>query len=206
MEDLGHLLQRSDPLRHETVRHDAERARIRSAVLAATAESAHPPGVARLTRFSRLVPVLAMGLLIAVAAVYVTGALRLTPLMAQVRFELRLAEDRPAPGLLVDEVQNSKRLLYLHPETVVGNDDVAQTWVVEAAAGEYAVGVQFLPEGAARLKQASEAHTGRPMAVLIDGRVVMAPTVRSPMSDSATISGSFNRAEAERIASGMTNR
>jgi hypothetical protein len=32
----------------------------------------------------------------------------------------------------------------------------------------------------------------------------MAPTVRSPINDSATISGQFTRAEAERIVAGLT--
>lgn len=202
MKELGHLLRLSDPLRHETSRHDAEKARIRSSVLAAAV--AAPP---RARRVARLVPALAMGLIAVMAAAYVMGGgFRITPLSAQVRFELRRAEDHPVPGLLVGEVQSSKRLVYLHPETIVSNDDIAQTWVVEAAAGEFAVGVQFLPDGAERLKQASMAHIGRPMAVLIDGRVVMAPTVRSPMGDSATISGAFTRADAERVATGMLNQ
>jgi RNA polymerase sigma factor (sigma-70 family) len=40
----------------------------------------------------------------------------------------------------------------------------------------------------------------------IDGAVVMAPVVRSPIGDSAMITGNFTRAEAERIAGGMTVR
>lgn len=140
------------------------------------------------------------------ALAYWTGTLRVTPVIAQVRFELRLAEDQPVPGLVVSRVQASDRLIYLHPEAVVGNDDIAQAWVVEGGADEFAVGVQFLADGASRLKEASGRHAGHPMAVLIDGRVVMTPTVRSPMGDSATITGSFTRAEAERIANGMTNR
>jgi preprotein translocase subunit SecD len=41
------------------------------------------------------------------------------------------------------------------------------------------------------------------MAVLVDGRVVMAPVVRSPISGSAVITGNFTRADAERIAEGI---
>jgi preprotein translocase subunit SecD len=44
---------------------------------------------------------------------------------------------------------------------------------------------------------------GRPVAILIDGEVVMTPVVRSAIGNSATITGNYTRAEAERIASGM---
>ena len=41
------------------------------------------------------------------------------------------------------------------------------------------------------------------MAILIDGEVVMAPTVRVPIGASAVISGDFSKAEAERIINGI---
>jgi preprotein translocase subunit SecD len=53
------------------------------------------------------------------------------------------------------------------------------------------------------MRQATEAHVGRPVAVLIDGRVVIAPVVRAPIKESATITGSFTRAEAQSIADGI---
>jgi preprotein translocase subunit SecD len=56
------------------------------------------------------------------------------------------------------------------------------------------------------MRQATATHVGRPVALLIDGDVVSAPVVRSPMSDSAVISGNFTRAEAERIAEGIGRR
>jgi preprotein translocase subunit SecD len=44
------------------------------------------------------------------------------------------------------------------------------------------------------------------MAILLDGKVVMTPVVRSPITDSAMITGNFTRAEAERIADGIGKR
>jgi preprotein translocase subunit SecD len=41
------------------------------------------------------------------------------------------------------------------------------------------------------------------MAVLIDGRLVTAPIVRTPISASAIVSGNFTKAEAERIVNGV---
>jgi preprotein translocase subunit SecD len=56
----------------------------------------------------------------------------------------------------------------------VSNEDIAR--VVDDGSG-YGVAVELLPSGAERMRQATEAHVGRPMAVLVDGRVVMAPVV-----------------------------
>jgi preprotein translocase subunit SecD len=47
-------------------------------------------------------------------------------------------------------------------------------------------------------------HLGRPVAILIDGEVVSAPTVKSPIGAAAVISCDCSHAEAERIAQGMT--
>jgi preprotein translocase subunit SecD len=126
-----------------------------------------------------------------------------TPVLAAVRFEVRLAQDQPVPGLVVAHVPDSDRLIYLNPEIVVSNEDIAQSWVVDDGSGRFGVAIELLPSGAERMRQATEAHVGRPMAVLIDGRVAMAPLVRSPISGSAVISGNFTRAEAERIAEGL---
>jgi preprotein translocase subunit SecD len=126
-----------------------------------------------------------------------------TPVLAAVRFEVRLAEDRPIPGLIVGQTADARRVIYLHPEIVVSNEDIAQTRVVENGPVTFGISVQFLPGGADRMRQATTAHVGRPMAFLIDGVVVMAPVVRSPIADSAMITGNFTQAEAERIAAGM---
>jgi preprotein translocase subunit SecD len=105
--------------------------------------------------------------------------------------------------LVVGEVGDSGRVIYLHPEIVVSNEDIAQSWVVQDGPDQFAVSVQFLSLGGERMKEATAAHVGRLMAILIDGAVVIAPVVRSPVSDSAVITGNFTHAEAERIAEGI---
>jgi preprotein translocase subunit SecD len=109
--------------------------------------------------------------------------------------------------MVVGQVLDSARVIYLHPEVVVSNEDIAQSWVVQDGPEQFGVSVQFLPAGAERMKQATATHVGRPMAILIDGAVVMAPVVRSPITgDSAVITGKFTQAEAERIADGIATR
>lgn len=202
MSSLRTLLQNTDPLRHEVPRLEAERERIRRTILRAKL-------VDRSTRSLRshfnVAAVLAIAAMVVVALGYlwVRGT---TPVLAAVRFEVRLAEDRPIPGLVVAQGTDSGRVIYLHPEILVNNDDIAQSWVLQDGPDRFEVSVQFLPAGAERMRRATAAHVGRPMAILIDGAVVMAPVVRSPISDSAVISGNFTQVEAQRIVDGIGRR
>jgi hypothetical protein len=203
MNNLRTLLQSADPLHHEVPRLDAERERIRLTMLRTmpVGRSASPVR-ARLTLVAGL-SLAAVGLVALGYQIWLHGT---TAVLAAVRFEVRLAEDRPIPGLIVGQAADSSRVIYLHPEIVVSNEDIAQAWVVPDGADRFGVSVQFLPSGAERMKQATATHVGRPMAILIDGSVVMAPVVRSPISDSAVITGHFTQAEAERIADGIATR
>jgi preprotein translocase subunit SecD len=138
--------------------------------------------------------------------------------------EFRRWED-PPPGILewVDKIDPEAQAL-LSPchgrsfpskrigntseaaEMVVDNDDIAQAWVVDDATPQFGVSVQLLPGGAERMRNATANHVGRPVAILIDGIVVMAPIVRTPIFDAAVISGQFTREEATRITEGVKRR
>jgi preprotein translocase subunit SecD len=127
-----------------------------------------------------------------------------TTLQAAVRFEVRLAEDQPGPGLREARAAGSDRLVYLYPEIVVTNDDIAQCRVVPGnGPSRFDVSVEFNASGREKMRQATAGHVGRPVAILIDGVVVMAPVLRSPIAESAVITGDYTRAEAERIVNGV---
>jgi preprotein translocase subunit SecD len=128
-------------------------------------------------------------------------------LVAAVRFEVRLAEENPADGLREAVVSGAGKRIYLHQETVVTNSDIAQAQVTPgAAASTFDVTVTFNADGAAKMLRASQSHIGRPLAILVDGEVVIAPVVRSRITASAVISGNYTRAEAERIVAGILGR
>ena len=200
MNTVRDLLRGADPFNDDAGRLDDARDSIRLRVV--TAASLVPPPVPR----RRLV----VGVVGTAAAVTLVGLLfgfgdRGT-LRAAVRFEVRLAEAQPAPGLIVARVAESDRLIYLHPELIVTNEDIAQSWVIQDGPDRFSIAVEFLEAGAQRMRQATSAHVGRPVAILIDGRIAIAPLVRSAISNSATITGDYSQAEAERIAEGIGTR
>jgi SecDF, P1 head subdomain len=127
--------------------------------------------------------------------------------VAAVRFEVRLAEENPAPGLREIAIPGTDRKIYLHQEAVIVNSDIARAQVAQGeGASSFGVDVTFNAEGAAKMLRATQHHVGRPLAILVDGELVIAPVVRSPISSSASINGNYSKVDAERIVAGILGR
>jgi bla regulator protein BlaR1 len=153
--------------------------------------------------------VLVLAFVVAGTAATVLAALPLTlpPLALQggTSLEVRLAEEQAAAGLVEAVVQGSDRRVYLRPGPLVTGTDVASAHVANVG-GMYSINVTFSTAASNRLAEATKIHLGRPLAILLDGRVIAAPTLRSMIRGSAVINGDFTRAEAERIAAGLMPR
>jgi len=139
--------------------------------------------------------------MIVAAAMWQRGA---STVQAAVRFEVRLAEEQPLVGLQAVRV-SSTRVVYLHPEVVVTNDDIAFSSVIpgNTPSEQFWIDVRLNAAGAAKMRQATMNHLGRPLAILIDGEVVSAPTVKSPIGAAAVINCDCTREEAQKIADGI---
>jgi hypothetical protein len=203
MKTIGELLQVADPLRHESAEPSDRRERVRQAVLSQAVQHWAPTGMGARPR-------IAVFATIAVAAVAASffgsrgWSSFVGELQAAVRFEVRLAEDGPGPGLREAKVAGGQRSIYLHDEVIVNNDDIAVARVVPGGVPpQYAIDVEFKASGTDKMRAATGNHIGRPVAILLDGQVVMTPVVRVPIGGSATITGGFTRTQAERIVNGI---
>jgi SecD-like export protein len=199
MTTVRDLLRDADPARHDEMHRD-ERDRMRRAVAAAARRGTPPASRARVMAVAA----------IAVAVMVVAGS-RLwmgsaTLHAAAVRFEARLAEWTPTLDLIPARVGD--RTIYLHREAIVTNGDIASARVIPGDAPlQFHVAIVLTAAGAEKMGAATASHLGRPLALMIDGSVVMAPTVRSAItSQQAVLTGAYTEAEAERIASGMIGR
>ena len=202
MRTLDEVLRDEDPLAHEPRRGAQERHTRRQTMLDAAQVGDHAPQGRRVA----LATFVALAMLgIALASLHWSRTV--VEAVAAVRFEVRLAEENPAAGLREVVIAETSRKLYLHSEPVVANSDIVEARVVQGdGASVYWVSVTFNAEGAAKMLNATKGHVDRPLAILIDGEVVVAPVVRSPITASAIISGNFARAEAERIVGGILGR
>jgi|RhiMetdeSRZDD1v2_1073273.scaffolds.fasta_scaffold79234_3 SecD-like export protein len=201
MKTLAEILRDADPVASEPRRSAHERRIRRQAILDASRVADDIPR--RRTARATIVA-------LAIAAIAVTsfGWWRIAiEAVAAVRFEARLAEETPTLELREVLIAGTNRKIYLHAEPVVANRDIAQARVVPgSSASTFGVAITFTPEGAAKMRRATENHVGRPLAILLDGEVASAPVLRSPISTSAIISGDYTRAEAERIVGGILGR
>ena len=112
--------------------------------------------------------------------------------------EVRLAETEPGPGLIEAAVHNLDHDIYLYRPRVITNRDVMRARVVQSG-GHVSIVLSLTIEGARRMASATAAHLGGPLAIILDGEVIDAPTVQG-ISDEAVINGDFTPAEAATIA------
>jgi preprotein translocase subunit SecD len=102
------------------------------------------------------------------------------------------------------KIPDSGRSIYLHGDVLATNGDIAGAEVVAGGnPSRFAVSVEFTGAAAGKMRAATEGHVGRPVAILLDGVVAMAPVLRAPIGAKAVITGDLTRAEAERIVNGI---
>jgi len=202
MTTIQKILADSDPVHGEPLPASARRDAIRRAAIAAAASRP-----AARTGPSRRAFVLGGGTAVAVVALGVSrpwlpGEVTLH---AEVPFEVHLA-DTAARGAARDAVHDAGgRTIYLEPEAVLTNDDVASAHVVEEDT-HFGVAVEFTDAGAAKMREATAGHAGSLLAIVVDGKVIASPRITSTIDRVGVLTGSFTKAEATRIATGIVKR
>jgi hypothetical protein len=206
MKTVDELLRDADPLRREPPIADETLRRLRQCVVAAASE----PGRTGAMPW-RASLAIAATVVLAVILVSVGGWLLVSPataaLHAAVRFECRLAETQPAAGLREAKIAGTGRIIYLHPEAIVSNEDIATSEVIAGdSPSSFGVSITFTKPGAEKMHKATSGAIGHLVAILIDGDLVAAPVLRAAIGESAVITGRFTKAEAGRIADGIRLR
>jgi len=119
--------------------------------------------------------------------------------------EFRRAETAPEEGLTRERCPQTGQTIYLHPEAEVTHADIA-----EAAAGlndgQHEVLIRFTKEGAEKMARLHEAHRGKPVVILVNGKVVCAFILADKIAEWSAISGAFTREEVDRIVDGINGR
>jgi preprotein translocase subunit SecD len=121
------------------------------------------------------------------------------------KFEIFQAETKPAPGLTEASKPGANEKLYLPKNPSLTNEDVAETKSGKDTNGSPVVEITFTKEGATKMKKLCEDHLHKPMAILVDGKVICAPNIRAVISEKGIISLG-NAEEVERIVKGMNGK
>jgi nitrogen fixation protein FixH len=205
MKSITELLRDADPLLHESMTSSEQRDYRRKAVLAAASRARDRAGAEPRSRVTLLVTLGSVMIVVLFLAERIWSPLVSNVYAATVRFEVKLAEEKPAAGLRVAKVSGTDRSVYLHAEAILTNSDISRARVIQVDhSSQYNVGVEFNPSGTEKIRAATARHIGKLVAILLDGQVVMTAIVREPIAESAVISGDLSRTEAEKIVKGIT--
>lgn len=143
--------------------------------------------------------VLMKAALATMAGVASAAAAGTTPQPPRANVEFRRAEAKPTAGLKAAEIAGTSRTIYLHPSAELTESDIASATVIEGSA----IDVALTAVGARKLEKLSSEHGDRPLAILVNGKVIAAPTIRARLGGTVIISGKFTPDEARTLAAAL---
>lgn len=126
------------------------------------------------------------------------------PPRADAIVEFYLAETMPGEGLKRRSMKKINRNVWLPAEPILSNQHFMEAQVEQIPNQVPNIMLKLNEEGAAILRNASREHVGSPLAVVVDGEVIMAPTIHAPMGAEVLLSGGITNDEAKRIARSLT--
>lgn len=141
-----------------------------------------------------------IGLIVIMMASVVTG---------QVPLEIRAASAVETAGWRPMRTAGDRAPVWVAPTSQLTSADIARAEVRTLANGDPAVAVVFTDDGARKIAALSDAQISKPIAILLDGRLVWAPIVRSTISKEAVLSGGpggLTPAEIQRLLASFKMR
>jgi preprotein translocase subunit SecD len=95
----------------------------------------------------------------------------------------------------------------VHKVAALTNQEIAQARATTDNADKPAVELTLTEVGRKKLAKLTEDHQGKPLAIIVAGKVISAPIVRETIDeDKIVVSGSFTKEDVERIAEGIKKK
>lgn len=111
--------------------------------------------------------------------------------------EIRLVAQEASGGA---PVAGRDRTFELEPETLLGPSDFASVGEVEWVEGKPGFNVALTPAGAEKYERISTENVGRTLAIVVDGKIVMAPKILDPVRARGFLLTVNSEAEARALA------
>ena len=125
--------------------------------------------------------------IIGLIAVLLAGIF-LPVLHGQAALEIRAASSTAVAGWQQMSAPDG-RAIWVAPTIALTAADIARSESRTQTDGTATVGVVFTADGARKMASLSSAQANKPIALLLDGKLVWAPLVRSPIDKEALLSG-----------------
>jgi preprotein translocase subunit SecD len=136
------------------------------------------------------------------ACLITSGAAFAAPSTSSV-FQIRLVLDAPAGDSEPMTVVSKERKEVMNVQKTVLLDQTAlkSAGVRTDALGHARIEITFADEGRKRFAEITRAKVGQRLAIIVDGRLYCAPTIRTEIpGGKAEINGSFSKVEANTLA------
>ena len=118
----------------------------------------------------------------------IIGLLASSFLYGQGSLEIRAASNSAVAGW--QQMSGPRgETLWVSPSSALTTADIARGEPRTDANGQRTVAVVFTDDGARKMAQLSKTHVNQPIAMLLDGKLVWAPVVRSTIEKEAVLSG-----------------
>ena len=85
-------------------------------------------------------------------------------------------------------------------QTVMTGDILRNALATQGQFGEWEIGFELTGDGSDIFYDYTSTHIGQPMAIVLDGLVLSAPTINGAIRDNGVITGQFTKAEADSLA------
>jgi preprotein translocase subunit SecD len=108
----------------------------------------------------------------------------------------RLAFEEEASDTTKMQFQAPNEVVYVSKSSVLGEKDLLKATVEHSPSGPLLI-VTVTPDGAKRLKQATSSHLGARLAVVVNGILISAPTIRQVIEGNELSVSSSRLAESQ---------
>jgi preprotein translocase subunit SecD len=108
---------------------------------------------------------------------------------AQSPLQIRAAATSPVSGWEQVTSQDHKQVLWVAPTSPLTLTDIDRADASTTSGGDPAVTVVFTADGATKMAALSAAQLGKPIAILLDGKLIWAPVVRGELGKDILLSG-----------------
>jgi preprotein translocase subunit SecD len=110
-------------------------------------------------------------------------------LQGQAQVAIRAASSEPVAGWQEMRISEGERPIWVAPSDALVAGDIERAESYKTADGRTAVGMVFTDTGAQRMRELSRSQLNKLVALLVDGKLIWAPLVRSEIGKQTAITG-----------------
>ncbi|QEG19499.1 preprotein translocase subunit SecD [Gimesia maris] len=109
------------------------------------------------------------------------------------QLEFRLADDTETTGWQKMEVRGSDKTVFVSNEVSLHGGHIEKVSFYKDLNGNPSVGLTLTEDGAKVMKETTSKNQNKKLAILLNGKVINAPTIRSTIAKEVQITGRFDK-------------